>query len=94
MDEDSDAIIVAGEGLPRSSSPRQHPNLALLVVVVDGSGGWQPHRRCLCRGCPGGLCHGFQQMTLGEIEILAQLANGNVSVSGIQQVDEPTMRPT
>jgi hypothetical protein len=34
MDEDSDAIIVAGEGLPRSSSPRQHPNLALLVVVV------------------------------------------------------------
>ena len=34
MAEDSDAIIVAGEGLPGSSSPRQHPNLALLVVVV------------------------------------------------------------
>jgi len=37
------------------------------------------------------LCHGFQQMTFGDIEILAQLANGNVSVSGIQQVDEPTV---
>src|ERR1035438_7838074 len=37
------------------------------------------------------LCHGFQQMTFGDVEILAQLVNGNVSVSGIQQVDEPTV---
>ena len=37
MAEDSDAIITAGEGLPRSLSPKsssQYPNLALLVVVV------------------------------------------------------------
>jgi len=34
MAEDSDPIIIASEGLPPSSSPKQHPNLALLVVVV------------------------------------------------------------
>ena len=30
-------------------------------------------------------------MTLGHIEILVQLAKDNVLVSGIQQVDEPTV---